>query len=53
MKKERICPNCNKENANNANFCEYCGTKITEICPACWKKGGQQNSCPGQKCKKN
>lgn len=45
-----ICLNCKKENTKDANFCEYCGTKISEVCPNCWKKEGQPNSCPGQIC---
>lgn len=51
MKKElRVCPSCKKENVQDANFCEYCGAKISEICLNCWKKEGQPNSCPNEKC---
>lgn len=52
MEKERVCPNCNKENVKDANFCEYCGTKISETCPVCWKKEGQPHSCPENECGK-
>ena len=44
----RKCPKCNQ--LSEKNFCNYCGTKVTEICPSCWKKEGQPNSCPGEKC---
>lgn len=48
--KKRMCPSCNSKNAEDANYCEFCGTKISEICPACWKKDGQPNSCPEINC---
>jgi len=44
----RNCPKCNKP--TEKNFCGFCGAKITEVCPKCWKKEGQPNSCPGEKC---
>lgn len=49
--KERVCQKCKKENVQDANYCEYCGTKISEVCPSCWKKEGQPDSCPSEKCK--
>ena len=26
------CPNCGRENSQNANFCRACSTKLKEIC---------------------
>ncbi|QNB45874.1 zinc-ribbon domain-containing protein [Thermanaerosceptrum fracticalcis] len=45
-----FCKNCGLSNVEDANFCEYCGTKLNEICPRCWKKNGQPGSCPTDKC---
>jgi hypothetical protein len=30
-----LCAKCNKDNAEDASFCEECGTKIELLCPAC------------------
>ncbi|MDP6707876.1 MAG: adenylate/guanylate cyclase domain-containing protein, partial [Alphaproteobacteria bacterium] len=30
-----ICPNCDSENADAANFCAQCGSKLERTCPAC------------------
>lgn len=48
--KARICPSCKSANPEDSNFCEMCGRKISEICPHCWKKEGQPNSCPSKIC---
>lgn len=50
MEDKRIYSNCKKENPNDLNFCKYCGTKISEICPRCWMKKGQPYSCGFEKC---
>ncbi|MCX8167306.1 MAG: zinc-ribbon domain-containing protein [Candidatus Micrarchaeota archaeon] len=54
MEEKRLCTNCNYENESEANFCEHCGSKISETCPKCWIKKGQPynchyNDCPGYK----
>lgn len=50
---KKMCLKCNKENVEDANFCEYCGTKLSERCSSCWKKEGQPHSCPDNKCERN
>lgn len=47
---EKTCPKCSKINVPDANFCEYCGKKLSNVCPRCWKKQGQPNSCPNERC---
>lgn len=47
---ERKCPVCGVLARDKDNFCMYCGAKISEVCPHCWKKEGQPNNCPGEKC---
>lgn len=45
------CKHCGaKVIREKANFCRHCGLKLNETCPACWKKEGQENSCPGDMC---
>jgi predicted amidophosphoribosyltransferase len=46
----RICSKCKTENLDEANFCKECGTKLGKVCPSCWKKSGQENSCPDTQC---
>lgn len=43
-----VCPSCKRENKNNAKFCGYCGTSLTDIlCPQCSKKiNKNQKYCP-------
>ncbi|MCT8978687.1 zinc ribbon domain-containing protein [Clostridium sp. CX1] len=50
MEVKRICPECKTENLEGANFCEHCGTKISEECPRCWKLNGNPGRCPLSKC---
>ena len=44
------CPKCGAENAEGANFCRACATKLRQIC-ACWVKKEPyncgQDQCPG------
>lgn len=43
------CLNCEKENIEIADFCKFCGTKLSENyanCDDCWKKGGSEDNCP-------
>ena len=44
------CPNCGRENSQNANFCRGCATKLKEVCD-CWVKKEPYNcgldNCPG------
>lgn len=38
FKQMKICPNCGNQNPDDVNFCENCGTKLTETqkqCPRC------------------
>lgn len=50
MDEKQICLNCGKENNSDANFCKYCGTKITEICLHCWRKNEGPYNCGFNKC---
>jgi len=29
------CPKCGFDNANEASFCEQCGTRLSRLCPNC------------------
>jgi len=41
---------CGHSNEDSYNFCGNCGNKLHEICPHCWQKEGQSNSCLGNEC---
>lgn len=48
------CPNCGKENNEDANFCQFCSRKLKDTCTYCWvlKKSNYRCgklSCPGRK----
>lgn len=45
-----LCRHCGKANPSDANFCEYCGKKLAEVCIQCWVKNGQPHSCPREVC---
>lgn len=48
-----ICPNCQKEVADNSTFCNHCGAQCTLICPNCGKEvSGTSSFCNhcGAKC---
>lgn len=36
--KLKFCKNCSKEILQGANFCPYCGIKISNKCPSCFKE---------------
>ena len=42
----KICPKCNKENSDNAKFCDRCGNSFFKKCPQC----GADNSLIAQFC---
>ena len=51
---EMRCCNCGKENKENANFCQFCSSKLNDTCSFCWvlKKSNYncgKSSCPGRK----
>jgi len=47
------CPKCDRSLVNlkkPANFCPSCGTKLNEVCEACWQNNAENYNCGQDKC---